>query len=122
MWNYRWYELLAGGLLITVAFGLGRLDLGGLGLVLLGGLAGGMGVLWWHRIKRQTNRWDERSDRIQMRASTLSYSVLLIGIAALAAFLTGTDADVPIEIVLWVFVFGGILLDELFKVWYSRQM
>lgn len=112
---------------VAVGFGVAAFDPGvhdtvELGIVLVFLAAAGGAGFWYYRTLQETGEFDERSVRIQYRASTASFSALLIALGVLVVTLTITEVDVPVNLALIGLIFGGILADELFIEYYRRQM
>jgi uncharacterized membrane protein len=65
---------------------------------------------------------DERSERIQHRATTVSWGALVVSLSVLGTVLTFTDADVPMIPVVWALAVGSVVVQEAATEYYRRRM
>ncbi|MCL9812835.1 DUF2178 domain-containing protein [Natranaeroarchaeum aerophilus] len=109
---------------LGVGFTVGYLDpdIPILAFLIVAGAIGGTAMFLYYRSQQRTGSVDERYIRIQGRASMGTASALIVSLSVLAAVVTFTDYQLPIEWVLWGLVFGGIVLDEGLLELYRRRM
>ncbi|MCU4926158.1 DUF1129 domain-containing protein [Halobacteria archaeon AArc-dxtr1] len=109
---------------LALGFTVGYLDLDVpiLGVVLGFGAIAGIAMYYYYRTQQRTGAVDERYVRIQGRASMGTATVLLVGVALIAATLSFTEMALPVEWLLWGLVFGGIIVDEALLELYRRRM
>lgn len=70
----------------------------------------------------QTGVVDERSKRITHKATKIAWSGLVLALTVLVSIPTFSDLEVPIVFLVWICLVGSIVLQELAKEYYRRQM
>lgn len=112
-------------LAVAIGFAMGYYDVPRdvvLRVTLVGSALAGLAFYWWRRRMQRTGEFDERHFRIQTRASTAAFGVVIAAVSLLALLRTLDRSVLPTTIALWVVALGGVVLDELFIEWYRRRM
>jgi uncharacterized membrane protein len=82
----------------------------------------GLGGYLYYRHLKTAGVADERSERIQHRATTVSWGALVVSLSVLGTVLTFTDADVPMIPVVWALAVGSVVVQEAATEYYRRRM
>lgn len=83
-----------------------------------------VGLLMYRYYKRleRAGIADERSKQITYKATSIAWSGLVVVLTVVAAIATFSDLDVPVVLLVWVATMGSIVLQEVAKEYYRRQM
>lgn len=90
-------------------------------MLILSVVAGVFGYRNYKRMKRR-GMFDERHMQISYNALEIAWSVLMVFLVVVAAIPTFSDLDIPVVLLVWVAIVGNIVVLELAKEYYRRQM